>query len=278
MFLIVNLRGAHLWILSFEAWNSNTRGLHQSPGIFSLWWSQCLFVLFQSRKLHGTGTASASWSVWLFLSSPSHPVHCVSSSSLTRNRPTGAGASAKLGLRPVALGVFFFSAETVPFRTTPWLVLLPRSSARRNGSTFVAPPLLVLSCIAFVRRCFVLLRFRRTCCVLRCALSAVLPPSTASANLEAGLEEDAPPSSTQAPFPLASSRSDIVEVRDPRCARSAARPIEVNFVRVYEPGQGRTLSPSPGTSREFLLEEGREGGPPTACLGRARDGAHPRAS
>eukprot|EP00963_Diacronema_lutheri_P013387 scaffold2636_cov340-Pavlova_lutheri.AAC.49 len=168
--------------------------------------------------------------------------------------------------------------RSAPFRTTPWLVLLPRSSARRNGSTFVAPPLLVLSCIAFVRRCFVLLRFRRTCCVLRCALSAVLPPSTASANLEAGLEEDAPPSSTQAPFPLASSRSDIVEVRDPRCARSAARPIEVNFVRVYEPGQGRTLSPSPGTSREFLLEEGREGGPPTACVGRARDGAHPRAS
>jgi len=130
MFLIVNLRGAHLWILSFEAWNSNTRGLHQSPGIFNLWWSQCLFVLFQSRKLHGTGTASASWSVWLFLSSPSHPVHCVSSPSLTRNRTKGAGGSAKLGLRPVALGVFFFF-QPRPFRS------VPDDSLARSSSPFV---------------------------------------------------------------------------------------------------------------------------------------------
>lgn len=45
-------RSTHLWIYLVQSRNSNSRALHQSPGILRLCWLQGLLVLLQTGELH----------------------------------------------------------------------------------------------------------------------------------------------------------------------------------------------------------------------------------
>ena len=45
-------RSTHLWIYFFQSRNSNSRALHQSPGILRLCWLQGMLVLLQTGELH----------------------------------------------------------------------------------------------------------------------------------------------------------------------------------------------------------------------------------